>query len=184
MEKATGMDEEEIFSLQRPDPSLWVYYLLRSLLFGPLFPVALLPLYFRYRTMRYRFDRQGISMSWGVLFHREINLTYSRIQDIHLSSNLVERWLNLARIEIQTASGSAKAEITIEGIPQYEAVRDFLYRRMRGMRDPQGPRLASSPGVPLEGEAAKALALILREMTEELKAVRSALEKRSGQGGT
>ena len=54
------------------------------------------------------FDEEGISVRWGILFRREINLTYARIQDIHLRSNFIERWLNLARIEVQTASGRGK----------------------------------------------------------------------------
>ena len=34
--------------------------------------MVLLPyLYFRYHTMRFRFDREGIAMSWGLLFRRE-----------------------------------------------------------------------------------------------------------------
>jgi putative membrane protein len=47
-------------------------------------------------------------MRWGILFRREISLTYARIQDIQLSSNLVERWLGLAKIQLQTASGSSR----------------------------------------------------------------------------
>ena len=58
-------------------------------------------------------------MRWGILFRREITLTYARIQDIHLTSNLVERWLRLARIQIQTASASASAEMTLEGLHEF-----------------------------------------------------------------
>lgn len=83
---------------RRPDQSLLVYYLLASLLLGPFFFVLLIPLFFRYHTLRYIFDEQGISMSWGILFRREISLTYARIQDIHLSSNIVERWLGIAKV--------------------------------------------------------------------------------------
>src|SRR5690606_12022170 len=80
-----------------PDENLLKYYVLTSLLFGPFFVFALIPLYFRYRTLRYQIDEEGITMRWGILFHREISLTYARIQDIHLSSNVVERWLGLGR---------------------------------------------------------------------------------------
>jgi putative membrane protein len=128
-------DDRHVFAIERPDAKLWTYYLLRSLLLGPFFFVALLPLYFRYHTLHYRFDQEGISMGWGILFRREIHLTYSRIQDIHLVANFVERWLGLARIQIQTASGSAKAEMTLEGLLEFEMLRDFLYSRMRGARD-------------------------------------------------
>ena len=65
-------------------------------------------------------------MSWGLLFRHEIILNYARIQDIHLRSNLIERWLGLARVLIQTASGGSARRMTIEGIKRFEEVRDFL----------------------------------------------------------
>ena len=71
-------------------------------------------------------------MKVGILFRRETNLTYARIQDIHLRSGLLQRWLGLANVQIQTASGSAGPELVIEGFKEYEAIRDFLYTRMRG----------------------------------------------------
>jgi putative membrane protein len=69
-----------------------------------------------------------------VFFKRETLLTYRRIQDIHLTHNIVQRWLGLATVSIQTASGAAGAEMAIEGILEAEALRDFLYQRMRGAR--------------------------------------------------
>ena len=120
--------------LRRPEPALLTYYLLQSILAGPGIIFFAPYQYFRYRTLRYIFDEEGITMRWGILFRREITLTYARIQDIHLLSNVVERWLGLGRVQIQTASGSATAEITIEGLPDFEQVRDELYTRMRGAR--------------------------------------------------
>jgi putative membrane protein len=58
-------------------------------------------------------------MRWAYLFRREVSLTYARIQDLHLVSNVIERWLGLGRIQVQTASGSAEAEMTIEGLQDY-----------------------------------------------------------------
>jgi membrane protein YdbS with pleckstrin-like domain len=131
-DKADAPGYADVFRIERPAPALMKYYTLVCLMTGPLFPILIIPNYFRYHTLRYRFDREGISMRWGILFRREINLTYTRIQDIHLTSNLVERWLGLARIQVQTASGTSSAEMTIEGIHEFEHVRDFLYSRMRG----------------------------------------------------
>jgi membrane protein YdbS with pleckstrin-like domain len=122
-------------ALLMPDRNLLRYYALRSLLFGPFFPFALVPLYLRFRSLRYALDAEGITMRWGVLFRREVSLTYARIQDIHLTSNVIERWLGLARIQVQTASGNAAAEMTIEGVPDVDHMRDFLYERMRGIAD-------------------------------------------------
>src|SRR5262245_55475056 len=131
-DKADAPGYADVFRIERPAPALMKYYTLVCLMTGPLFPIFIIPNYFRYHTLRYRFDREGISMRWGILFRREINLTYTRIRDIHLTSNLVERWLGLARIQVQTASGTSSAEMTIEGLHEFEHVRDFLYSRMRG----------------------------------------------------
>ncbi len=184
----SSLSESEIFALERPEQSLLYYYAFTSLLFGPFFFFPLIPLYFRYHTMRYRFDDEGVSMRWGILFRREINLTYARIQDIHLVSNVVERWLGLAKIKIQTASGSAKAEMTVEGIAEYDALRDFLYARMRGTRGESAANAASTASIPSEasvspelpsaaGDTVSAeLATTLRSVAEELKLLRQSLK--------
>jgi putative membrane protein len=172
----TTPSEAQILAIERPEPSLFAYYVISSLLAGPVFFIPLLVKYFRYRSLRYRIDSQGLSMSWGVLFRREIHLTYTRIQDIHLTSNLVERWLGLARIEIQTASGSSKAEMTIEGVGAYEALRDFLYSKMRGARGLD--RIpAASPAAPLHGSGEE-LVRVLCNVAEELRAMRQQIESR------
>lgn len=175
------LSEQEIFDLERPEPQLMYYYAFGSVLLGPLFFLALIPLYFRYHTLRYRFDDEGVSMRWGILFRREINLTYTRIQDIHLVSNAVERWLGLARIKIQTASGSAKAEMTIEGLSDFAALRDFLYQRMRGTRDrsSQAERRVSGSGDALDAPAAAQLTATLHTVADELRALRLALARQT-----
>jgi len=172
---ASSLIPERIFAIERPHSSLLSYYVLASLIAGPFFLFVLVPLYFRYHTMRYRFSDEGVSMRWGILFRKEINLTFARIQDIHLTSNFVERWLGLARIQIQTASGSAKAEMTIEGIEEYRALRDFLYSRMRGAKG-LGPAASVSQPAPSRGGQPNETAAVLRDAVVELRAIREAVE--------
>ena len=162
-------DDRAILAIERPHPRLWTLYLLRALLTGPALVIVLPVLWFRYHTMRYRFDEEGIHMKWGIIFRHEIMLNYSRIQDIHLQSNIVERWLGLARIVVQTASGSSSTDMTLEGIPGHEAVRDFLYSRMRGAR-----HLPDSPQV--SDPAAQALL----EVAAELRQIRDLIGQRHG----
>ena len=150
-------------AVTRPVENLMRYYVLKAALTTIAFPLTITLLYFRYHTMRYEFSDQGIRMSWGILFRNEVVLNYGRIQDIHLRSNAVERWLGLARIEIQTASGSSDSEMVLEGIPDAEGMRDFLYSRMHG---------AGDAAHPLTGD----LATILLEVAEELRMVRKAIE--------
>jgi uncharacterized protein len=121
--------------LERPDPALLRYYVVCSLFALVGFPFVFIPLWIRYETLRYRIDEEGVSMSWGILFKREVLLTYRRIQDIHLRRNILERWFGLATLSIQTASGTSGAEMQIVGAPEPELLRDFLYAKMRGVRE-------------------------------------------------
>jgi len=166
-------DDASILALERPHRSLWTYYLLRSLVFPPAFPILAIVYWFRYETMRYRFSAEGLSMSWGLLFRREVIIQYARIQDIHLHSNVVERWLGLARVQIQTASGNADAEMTLEGFREYEAIRDFLYGRMRGVQP--GRAKAERPEGSLASATENQLAESLRKVAEELRELRQTL---------
>lgn len=184
MEHKSSVQESEIFAISRPAPALMTYYFLSSLLLGPFFFIPLIPLYFRYHTLRYSFDREGISMRWGILFRREINLTYARIQDIHLRSNVVQRWLGLARVEVQTASGSAGAEMVLEGLLEFEAIRDYVYGRMRGGHGVASSTSAAPPrsggGVVLDAAAADRLIETIEDVAREIKGLRETLERREG----
>jgi putative membrane protein len=155
-----------------PDPALLSYYLLVSILttvgFVFVFPI----LYCKYRTLVYRFDEKGVSMAWGLLFKREVYLTYRRIQDIHVTRNIFHRWLGLADVAVQTASGSSGAEMSIEGIRDPEGLRDFLYSKMRGARGEAEDAAETAP------EAGEALQL-LREIRDALQRIAPG----SGTGG-
>ena len=169
----------EISAIELPSPQLLKYYVLKAVSTTVAFPLTMLLLYFRYHTMRYRFDAEGIHMRWGILLRREIMLNYARIQDIQLRSNVIERWLGLARIEIQTASGSAGSEMVLEGLLNFVAVRDFLYSQMRGARHPADAHTGDPGPSAVEGAdpSAESLAGILREMVTELHAIRQAVER-------
>jgi putative membrane protein len=109
-------------------------------------------------------------MRWGILMRREVMLNYSRIQDIQLRANFIERWLGLARIEIQTASGSAGAQMTLEGLLNFFEVRDFLYSRMRGAK-----HIGETPHAAAANES---LAGVMTDVARELRTIRQLLEAR------
>ena len=172
------MDEASVHAIERPSPKLMTLYVLQSLATLCLFPIVIIPFYFRYHTLRYRLDAEGVSASWGILFRREVYVTYRRIQDIHVTRNLFERWLGIGKVEIQTASGSSSAELTLEGMVQYEAVRDHLYSKMRGVRaEGHAPPTASSlAGTAPPTAAPEEVISLLREIRDEVLAARRALE--------
>ena len=161
---------------RRPVPALLLYYFLASCVAGPGFLLVFPLRFFRYRTLHYDFSTEGMTARWGVLFRREISLTYARIQDIHLTSNVIERWLGLGRIEIQTASGQSGAELTIEGLRDFEPIRDELYARMRGARH---GKVAAAPGLPAAAaNADDQVAAALREAVAELRTIREFLARK------
>jgi putative membrane protein len=162
---ANPVDPQKIYAISRPDSSLLTLYFLYSLCSLCLFPLVLIALLIRYYTLRYRFDEEGVRMSVGLLFKHESVVQYSRIQDLHISRGLFQRWLGLATIQVQTASGNAMAEIAIEGLKNYDEIRDFLYSRMRGAKvgDEEKDKPAAGPDEVLN---------LLTEIRDELRALR------------
>lgn len=134
---------------------MWMY-VLSSLALLCAAPIALIPLFFRYHTLWYRFDNAGISMGYGILFRREMQLTYARMQDIHLSQNIVERWLGIGTVTVQTAGAGAGGNLSIVGVSDFNAIRDYLYAKMRGVRQ-EGADTAS------DGQTTDALLVDIRE---------------------
>jgi putative membrane protein len=173
------VDAESIQRLERPHRDLMKLYFIRSILSGPAIFFTLPYLFFRYHTLRYRFDAEGIHARWGILFRQEVNLAYARIQDIHLTSGLIQRWLKLADVQVQTASGSATPELVIEGFKEFDEIRDYLYTRMRGYQ--KGGGVAKAEALAGTDDAAP-LVRALRDVRDELRATREAIERITGGG--
>ena len=94
-----------VHAITRPEKGLLVLYVLGALATCFLFPIVFIPLLFRYETLRYRFDDEGVFMSFGVIFRREMQLTYARMQDIHLSQNIQPRHVGQRQIQQQHVAG-------------------------------------------------------------------------------
>lgn len=155
--------EAKIYAIERPSSKLMVVYFIQSAMALLAFPLVFFPLWFKYLTLKYKFDNEGVSAAWGVIFKRQVYLTYGRIQDIHVSRGLIERWLNLGTVDIQTASGSATAELSIVGLHEYDGIRDFLYSKMRGYKS--DPPSQDSETTTNDEEALS----LLREIRDEIK---------------
>jgi len=151
-----------VHAIVRPVPALLAYYVVTALLTTVVAPFAMVVLYFRYHTLWYRFTDEGVSMGYGILFRQEMQLTYTRMQDIHLSQDLLERWLGIGTVTVQTAGTGAASNLTISGVRDAEAIRDYLYARMRGVRG--------------EDKAAEGPTALLVEIRDALNGAAAALE--------
>ena len=69
-----SLSDAQVFAIERPHPQLFKLYVIRAILTGPGFVVLMPLLYFRYETMRFRFDAEGVHMRWGILgeFNRSL----------------------------------------------------------------------------------------------------------------
>jgi len=78
--------------------------------------------------------------------------------------------MGLATVSVQTASGSATPEMSIEGVLAAEQLRDFLYSQMRGAKGETAglDTTAVDATTPSGGTPDEALAL-LREIRDELR---------------
>jgi uncharacterized protein len=165
-------------TITQPHERLLTYYFILALLSFLAFPVTMIVLYIRYRTMRFRFDREGIWKRQGLLWRHETNVAYRRIQDIHLTSGIIQRWLGLATVSIQTAGGSSTAEVTIDGVLEAEALRDYLYTKMRGVRD--GAHVAAPvPEGAGGGETPDETLALLTEIRDSLRQLETRLRGRT-----
>ena len=171
------VDELRIFALTRPDPRLFKLYLIYSVIANVAFPVVFLPLYFRFITLRYRFDEEGVAVSHGLLWRKETYLTYARIQDIHVTRGVFERWLGIGTVEIQTASGNAGAEQGIVGVTQFDEIRNFLYARMRG-HHLHGDAAPAGVEASVGGAGGADAGATLCSIRDELRAIREIAEAR------
>jgi len=79
---------------------------------------------------------------------------------------------------VQTASSSHSAELTIEGIKEFELLRDFLYARMRGVKDHRSAHGEPAATGEHSASSSEELTVALREVTHELRAIREIMETR------
>jgi putative membrane protein len=162
------VEAEEIFALTRPDHKLLILYIIYSVLANAAILFVFPPLFFRYITLRYRFDKEGVAVSYGILWRKETYLTYPRIQDIHVTRNIFERWLGIGTVQIQTASGSSTAVESIVGVTEYNEIRNFLYARMRGRKLKSKTEFSGAAPSPLDQ--------LLHGIRDELRAIRLSIE--------
>lgn len=182
-EPITDRPPSDTRSITQPDPALLTYYLIVSIFTLVAFPIVFALAFIRFKTLRYRFDDEGIWMGWGLLFRRETTLTYRRIQDIHVNRNIIHRWLGLSTIDVQTAAGGSSPQMRIEGVREADGLRDFLYERMRGAKShaPTAVQQPSEPEAKSAGAGDESL-LLLRELRVSVERLADRLDALAGRG--
>jgi len=113
----------------------------------------------------------------GVVWLREMTMTFANIQGIRVNANPIERLLGLANVEVQSAGGGGSTAhgkpssghvAEFEGVDNAAVIRDLIVERLRVYRDSGLGEKTVEARVPLALSAA-------REVLQETRALRNSL---------
>ena len=126
-----------------------------------------------YRSLRYEVQDDEVVVNVGIWTKSVKHVPYRTVTNIQVKRDVVDRWLGLGTLNIQTAgmSGQQGAEERLVGLPDvqevYESVAQEL-RRFRGAMAPTQADVDAEPEVVPQGS--------LGEILAEVRAIRKTLE--------
>ncbi|HCE46640.1 MAG TPA: hypothetical protein DET40_24090 [Lentisphaeria bacterium] len=102
-----------------------------------------------YEMRWYKITDRSLRIREGVVFVREMTLTFANIQNISISQGPIQRFFGIADLKVETAGGGAVAQPDhnaqsqlfsmhvgiFRGIDNYDEVRDTMLSRLKKRRD-------------------------------------------------
>jgi len=117
-----------------------------------LFVPAVIGALAKYLSFRYRLGPDELIIREGIVTRNERHVPYARIQNIDLVQNPFHRWLRVAEVRVETASGDRpEAIMRVLSLPSVEAMREHVFRQKRAPRpsseqvDSAGEEIAQVP---------------------------------------
>jgi len=132
-----------------------------------------------YEMRWYIVTDRSLRIRSGVVWLREMTMTFANIQGIRVNANPIERLLGLSNVEVQSAGGggvhhahgsqsSSGHAAEFEGVDNAAVIRDLLVERLRVYRDSGLGEKTVEAREPLALSAA-------REVLQETRALRNSL---------
>ena len=129
-----------------------------------------------FRSIEYGIDDDTVKMNCGVFFKRRVTVPFRKITNVDISQGPLQRKFDVGTIHVQTAGAGgaqgAQAELRFSGIRELDELKELIMNGMRGHRVPAA--ISSND----ETRDEKSELLILKDILNELKAVRAALENK------
>ncbi|MDT8322828.1 MAG: PH domain-containing protein [Bacteroidota bacterium] len=141
-----------------------------------------LPLY--YDTLTYTIEDDLVMGTRGVFWKKRVTVPFRKITNIDISQGPVQRLFDLGTIHVQTAGAAgaqaAVAELRIEGMKDFDALRDEILQLLRAFYHQRGPvpADAAQADAVTPADAAATDTAGWQAMLDELRAIRSLLEQR------
>jgi membrane protein YdbS with pleckstrin-like domain len=129
------------------------------------------------RSLRYEVQDDEVIVRAGIWTQSVKHVPYRTVTNLTVKRDVLDRWLGTGSLQIQTAgySGSqSKAEESLVGLPNVEAVYGTVAAELRRFRGAMGPAAAEVEGEAPGGDAA------LHAVLDEVRAIRRLLEQRRG----
>lgn len=135
-----------------------------------------------YESLGYEIHEDEVLVRVGVWTKAVKHVPYRTVTNLTVKRGLMDRWLGLGTLDIQTAgmSGTNTAEQRLVGMENSQEVYEMVaaeLRRFRGGMSPTGAEVESEPISSRVGELA--LAETLDKILNEVRAIRQALEERA-----
>ena len=97
-------------------------------------------IYILYTTlywMRYHYSIQGqeLLLESGLFIRKKISIPLERIHGVQISQGLVQRLFGLVKLEVETAGGGKKAEVSLDIEMKDEVFRDAYYNKIWSLED-------------------------------------------------
>jgi uncharacterized membrane protein YdbT with pleckstrin-like domain len=132
-----------------------------------------------YEMRWYIVTDRSLRIRCGVMWLREMTMTFANIQGIRVNANPIERLLGLANVEVQSAGGGSGGSHShgtrssghvaeFEGVDNAPVIRDLIVERLRVYRDSGLGEKTVEATEPLALSAA-------REVLQETRALRNSL---------
>jgi putative membrane protein len=127
-----------------------------------------------YRSLSYEIGDEQVIVRQGVLTHAVKHVPFRTVTHLTVKRGLIDRWLGLGTLEIQTAgvSGTQQAEQSLVGLADPDEVYDLVVGQLSRFRGAMAPTQAE---IEVPGSADETLAALL----VEVRAIREALDKSS-----
>lgn len=86
----------------------------------------------RWISFAYRFDEEELVLRSGILNRNERSVPYQKFQNVDLEQNPLHRWLDVAKVRLETASGGKpEAVISVLRLPDVEEMRSRIFAPRR-----------------------------------------------------
>jgi uncharacterized membrane protein YdbT with pleckstrin-like domain len=131
-----------------------------------------------YRSLSYEICEDEVIVHAGVLTRTVKHVPYRTVTNITVKRGLVDRWLGMGTLEIQTAgmSGTTGVEQVLAGLENAQEVYALVAAELRRFRSAMAPTAAE---VESEVSEADVPAEVLNALLVEVRAIRRSLEKRN-----